>query len=39
MNKSLLVQKIWQAIFRSPVMQDTRGAVAVIVAIIIVVLL
>jgi len=39
MNRILLAQKIEQAICRPPVMQDTRGAVAVIVAIMIVVLL
>jgi Flp pilus assembly protein TadG len=39
MNRTLLVQKIRQAICRQPVMQDTRGAVAIIVAIMIVVLL
>ena len=39
MNKVLLEQKIGRAICRPPVMQDTRGAVAVIVAIMMVVLL
>ena len=39
MNKVLPAQKIKQAICRPPVMQDTRGAVAVIVAIMVVVLL
>ena len=39
MKKVLPAQKIGQAICRPPVMQDTRGAVAVIVAIMIVVLL
>ena len=39
MNKVLLEQKIGQTICRPPVMQDTRGAVAVIVAIMMVVLL
>ena len=39
MNRALLAEKIEQAICRPPVMQDTRGAVAVIVAIMIVVLL
>ncbi|HSQ91647.1 MAG TPA: pilus assembly protein TadG-related protein, partial [Nitrospiraceae bacterium] len=39
MNRVLLAQKIEQVICRPPVVQDTRGAVAVIVAIMIVVLL
>ena len=39
MNRTLLAQKIGQAIWRQPVMQDTRGAVAVTVAIMVVVLL
>ena len=39
MKKVLPAQKIGQAMCRPPVMQDTRGAVAVIVAIMIVVLL
>ena len=39
MNKVLLEQKIGRANCRPPVMQDTRGAVAVIVAIMMVVLL
>ena len=39
MKKVLQAKKIGQAICRPPVMQDTRGAVAVIVAIMIVVLL
>ena len=39
MKKVLPAQKIGQAICRPPVMQDTRGAVAVIVAIMIVLLL
>ncbi|HSQ51674.1 MAG TPA: pilus assembly protein TadG-related protein, partial [Nitrospiraceae bacterium] len=39
MNKALPANKIGQVICRPPVMQDTRGAVAVIVAIMIVVLL
>ena len=39
MNKVLLEQKIGRANCRPPMMQDTRGAVAVIVAIMVVVLL
>ena len=39
MNKVLQAQKIGPAMCRPPVMQDTRGAVAVIVAIMMVVLL
>ena len=39
MNKVLLEQKIGRANCRPPMMQDTRGAVAVIVALMIVVLL
>ena len=39
MTKVLPAQKLGQAICRPPVMQDTRGAVAVIVAIMAVVLL
>ena len=39
MNKTLPVKQIGQAICRQPVMQDTRGAVAVTVAIMLVVLL
>jgi hypothetical protein len=39
MSKALPATKIRQAVSRPPVMQDTRGAVAVIVAIVIVVLL
>ena len=39
MNKVLLEQKIGRANCRPPVVQDTRGAVAVIVAIVLVVLL
>jgi putative Flp pilus-assembly TadE/G-like protein len=39
MNKALPARKIGQAICRPPVMQDTRGAVAVTVAIMLVVLL
>ena len=37
MNRALSVKKIGQSICRQPVMQDTRGAVAVTVAIVIVV--
>ena len=39
MKKVLLIQKIWPASCRQPVIKDTRGAVAVIVAIVLVVLL
>jgi Flp pilus assembly protein TadG len=39
MNRALPVKQIGQAICRPSVMEDTRGAVAVIVAIMIVVLL
>ena len=39
MKKVLLIQKIWPASCRQPVIKDTRGAVAVIVAIMSVVLL
>src|SRR5262247_1150105 len=39
MNKALPAKQIGQTMCRPPVMQDTRGAVAVMVAIVIVVLL
>lgn len=39
MNKTLPAEKNWQVVCRLPVMQDARGAVAVTVAIMLVVLL